>query len=96
MKSVQDALYNWLTIKAVVDARPEDTAAIETEEMFSDILKNQHGVTDIEINRDESMYQVSFKQNGESKSTRFPTELIEVLLNQIKLEPEKYENYPDE
>ncbi|MGQ0440713.1 YlaI family protein [Bacillus sp. B-TM1] len=27
MRSVQDALYNWLTIKTVAEARPDDSAA---------------------------------------------------------------------
>ncbi|WML49391.1 hypothetical protein RCG23_05025 [Neobacillus sp. PS3-34] len=96
MKSLQDALYNWLTIKAVVDARPEDTAARETEELFAEILDEQHGVSGIVISKDENMYHVSFDQKGESKTSRFPTDLIEVLLNQINEEPEKYENYPEE
>ena len=26
MRSVQDALYNWLTIKTVAEARPDDSA----------------------------------------------------------------------
>ena len=34
MNSVQDAVYNWLTIKVVCDERPEDLAAVETEKMF--------------------------------------------------------------
>ena len=47
MKSVQDSLYNWLTIKVVSDARPEDIAATETEEMFLSILTEEHGITDL-------------------------------------------------
>ena len=42
--SVQDSLYNWLTIKVVSDARPEDIAAAETEKMFLSILKEEHRV----------------------------------------------------
>ena len=38
MKSLQDAIYNWLTIKIVSDARPDDTAALETTQMFEQIL----------------------------------------------------------
>ena len=30
MGSLQDAIYNWLTIKVVADARPNDLAAVET------------------------------------------------------------------
>ena len=93
MNSVQDALYNWLTIKIVSDARPDDTAATETKQLFDEILTNEHQVTNIEITTDEHMYYVTYHHGGESKKTRFPRELIEITLNQINLNPEKYPNY---
>lgn len=96
MNSLQDALYNWLTIKVVTDERPDDTAAIETEKMFSDMLKNDHAISNIEIEKDEEMYFVQFDQKGERKKQRFPRELIDIMLNQIKEAPEKYKNYPEE
>lgn len=96
MKSLQDALYNWLTIKVVCDARPEDTAAKETLEFFDDMLTNQHHVSNIETTTDEMMYYLSYQQGEEIKKTRYPRELIEIMLDQINNEPEKYENYPTE
>lgn len=96
MKSLQDALYNWLTIKIVCDARPDDSAAKETLELFDEILTEQHQVSKLEITKDDVMYYVSYHQNGEIKKTRYPRELIEVMLDQINQEPEKYENYPIE
>jgi hypothetical protein len=42
------------------------------------------------------MYFVSYQQGEETKKTRFPRELIEVMLQQINQEPEKYENFPIE
>lgn len=96
MKSLQDALYNWLTIKVVYDARPDDTAAKDTLDLFDDILATHHHVSNIEITKDEVMYHVSYQQDGEMKKTRFPRELIEVMLDQINLSPERYENYPIE
>lgn len=95
MNSLQDAIYNWLTIKAVAEARPDDTAAQETVEMFSDILLNDFKITDIEVTKGDIMYQVQYKDNGEQKNTRFPVELIDVMLEQIESEPEKYINYPE-
>lgn len=94
MNSVQDAIYNWLTIKIVIDARPEDTAAVETEKMFYDILLEKHMLSNIEVSKDEDMYYVHFDEQGERKKQRFPRELIEVMLNQINQQPEKYRNYP--
>lgn len=96
MKSLQDTLYNWLTIKVVSDERPDDTAAQETEQMFAEMLIEEHGVTNIKIETDAVMYYLQFVQNGEQKTTRFPRELIDVMLIQINSEPEKYANYPQE
>lgn len=39
------------------------------------------------------MYHVAYTVNGESKNKRFPIELIDVLLNQINEQPERYQNY---
>jgi hypothetical protein len=96
MRSAQDALYNWLTIKIVSDARPDDTAAKETTALFEEILRDEHHLSNIEITTDEIMYYVTYQEGKESKKTRFPRELIEVTLNQINQNPEKYQNYPDE
>lgn len=95
MKSVQDTLYNWLTIKVVVDERPDDTAAVDTEKMFYDMLVEDQGIQNIEVTTDAVMYYVHYDLDGERKSNRFPRELIEVMLNQINESPERYENYPE-
>lgn len=94
MKSLQDALYNWLTIKVVSDERPGDTAAIETKELFDNILQKDHGVSDIVVTTDAVMYYVEYKHQNETKKARYPRELIEIMINQINQEPDKYENYP--
>jgi hypothetical protein len=93
MKSVQDTLYNWLTIKVVCDARPDDTAAQDTLNLFEEMIAELH-LSNIEVTKDDVMYYVSYQQGEETKKTRYPQELIEVMLNQINQEPEKYENYP--
>jgi hypothetical protein len=93
MKSLQDAIYNWLTIKIVAEARPDDTAARDTFELFEDILVNEFKLKDISIQKDEVMYLVTYKIDGEVKSARFPTELIEVMYDQIQNNPERYQNY---
>lgn len=93
MKSVQDTLYNWLTIKVVCDARSDDTAARDTLNLFEEMLVDLH-LSNIEVTKDDVMYYVSYQQGGETKKARFPQELIEVMLKQINQDPEKYENYP--
>jgi hypothetical protein len=95
MKSVQDTLYNWLTIKVVCDARPDDTAARDTLNLFEEMLADLN-LSNIEVTTDVVMYYVSYQQGEETKKTRFPRELIEIMLQQINQEPEKYENYPIE
>jgi len=96
MRSVQDSLYNWLTIKVVSDARPDDTAAKETKELFDDILINDHHLSNIVITTDDVMYYVTYQENEETKKTRFPREVIEITLNQINQNPDRYQNYPTE
>ena len=94
MKLVQDSLYNWLTIKIVSDARPEDIAATETEEMFLSILKEEHGITDLIFHKEEEFYQLAYRLKDESKTTRFPRELVEGMLDQINESPDRYKIYP--
>lgn len=96
MFSLQDTLYNWLTIKVVCDARPDDTAAKETFELFEKSLLEEHKVTDIEVQKEEPMYYISYTVDGERKKQRYPIELIDIMLNQINQNPERYENFPME
>ncbi|UAL54108.1 hypothetical protein LIT32_10095 [Bacillus sp. CMF21] len=93
MRSLQDSLYNWLSIKVVADARPEDTAAGDTFRLFDELLKENHDLNNVQVHKDEVMYLVSYTLNGESKSSRFPVELIDSMIDQIEAEPEKYVNY---
>lgn len=95
MKSLQDAIYNWLTIKVVLDARPDDTAAQDTVQMFESILSEEFNVQSHEVKRDALMYYVTAQQEGVTKEYRFPRDLIEVMLDQINQEPGKYVNYPE-
>jgi hypothetical protein len=96
MKSLQDSLYNWLTIKIVCEDRPDDTAAADTERMFLEILLEEHNISDIQFEKDDVMYYVHYTKGEERSKCRFPRELIEVMLKQIQSEPEKYVNYPED
>nr|WP_295974674.1 hypothetical protein [uncultured Bacillus sp.] len=95
MESLQDAVYNWLTIKVVSDARPADTAAVETEKMFFSILETDHALSNIEVGKDETMYHVSFIKTGKQENMRFPRDLIEVMINQINEAPDRYNIYSE-
>lgn len=90
MKSLQDALYNWLSIKVVSDARPKDISAVETTEMFAAILKEEHGLSDVRVEKDfERWYFVHYVKDGEAQSMKFPIDLIDVMLNQIEADQER-------
>jgi hypothetical protein len=95
MKSVQDTLYNWLTIKVVCDARPDDTAAKDTLILFEEMIADLH-LSNLVVTKDDLMYYVSYQQGEETKKARFPQELIDIMLKQINQDPKKYENYPIE
>ncbi|MFG6116809.1 hypothetical protein ACGTN9_16785 [Halobacillus sp. MO56] len=93
MRSLQDAVYNWLTIKVVADYRPDDASANETADFFYEMLQSDHQVKEIEVNREGELYQVTCHTSEEVRKLRFPVELIELMLVQIKDEPHKFKNY---
>lgn len=93
MKSLQDALYNWLSIKVVSDARPEDTAAKETVKMFRNIVESEHLVTLLEVEKTDDMYYVTYTKEGKKAKSRFPVDLIDCMLEGINEHPERYKNY---
>lgn len=71
MRSVQDALYNWLTIKTVAEARPDDRAAKETYLLFQNMIYEEHKLTDVEVKKNEEMYLITYEINGEKKLPGF-------------------------
>lgn len=84
----QDAIFNWLQIKVVSDARPEDNAAKETLEFFEQILHEDHLLTEFSITQiDETMYHVQYVKEGTSKKQMFDKERIEQLLTDINSNP---------
>ena len=93
MKSLQDALYNWLSISVVSDARPDDTAARETTEMFRRLLETDYKLTSVEVASDEEMYYVKYMGNGQEGMKSFPRELIDCIINSMNEHPDRYKNY---
>jgi hypothetical protein len=93
VKSIQDAIYNWLTIKIVADARKEDRSAQDTEQFFFELLKEEHGIDNIIIKKEDPMYIVHYSIAGEDKKQQYPIELIDIMLDQINERPEYYRNY---
>ncbi|WP_102347074.1 hypothetical protein [Bacillus sp. Marseille-P3661] len=93
MKSLQDALYNWLSIKVVCDARPDDKAASNTFDLFDKILKSDHHIEEVNYKKDEEMYVVEYQAKGEQNTMRFPLELINCMIDAIEDQPERFRNF---
>lgn len=83
----QDALFNWLQIQIVWDARPNDVSAKDTVEFFQAMLEEDHEITGIKMKKQDGQYHVSYHQKGEEHSISFPQELAEKLLKDITEEP---------
>ncbi len=83
-----DALFNWLQIQIVADARPDDNAAAETRDFFLQMLTEDHGVTSIAIETtDETMIHVRYEREGRVKKQFYPREAGEQLLTDIASNP---------
>jgi hypothetical protein len=84
---LNEAIYNWLQIKVVAEARPDDRAAQETYSFFSQILEEDHQVEILDVDLDETMYVVTFKQDGKKNMLRFERSMVDFLLDAIRSEP---------
>ncbi|RKN86925.1 hypothetical protein [Paenibacillus ginsengarvi] len=85
---LQDALFNWLQIRLVADARQDDNAAKETESFFAEILRDDHKLEDVRIAAiDETMVHVRYEQEGKTKLQMFDREHAEQLLSDIAANP---------
>lgn len=82
-----DVLFNWLQIKVVAEARPDDQAAQDTFQFFSTLLRDDHHVEIEEIEKDESMYRLIFNVEGKKKTQMFDREAVDLLLTNIENEP---------
>lgn len=87
--NLQDALFNWLQISLVAEARPEDGAARDTRDFFEQILREDHAVTRFSYveNAVEDAYQVEYDQDGQTRTQRYDRELAEQLLTDINSNP---------
>jgi hypothetical protein len=87
MKRLEMALLDYLQIKLVVNARPEDGAAQKTSDFFYSILQEDYKVEQVEFTHDDTMYQVKYIADGKTKTQFFDREAVEQLLSAIEAEP---------
>lgn len=85
---LDDALFYWLQMKLVADARPDDAAAQDTWSFFAQILAEDHHITSVQVERqDDSMIYVRYEREQRSKLQMFPREAAEQLLTDINSNP---------
>ena len=86
--NLRDALYNWLQMKIVADARPEDQAAAETRLFFETILTEDHKLTEFSVGETtDRYYTVRFELEGRVAVEKFDRELADQLLGDIESNP---------
>jgi len=84
----EDALFNWLQIQIVAEARPDDHAAQETRDFFLQMLTEDHGVASVAIEtKDDTMIHVKYEREGRVKKQFYPRESGEQLLADISSNP---------
>jgi hypothetical protein len=83
----ENALFDYLQIKIVADARPKDDAAKKTSEFFYSVLEEDHKVENLQFTKDETMYHVTYTAQGKTKKKFYDREAVEQLLTAIEAEP---------
>jgi hypothetical protein len=82
-----DALFNWLQIQVVADARPDDQSALDTAAFFRVMLQEDHGMAELSYRREGDWYVMSGHAQAEEWEGRYPAEAIDALLIAINNEP---------
>jgi len=90
MNSLNQAIYNWLTIKLVADGRKEDFAAKETVSLFEEILHSEYKVFNKELMINDRFYIVNVDTSEGKKTFQFSKDVAESLLNFIEQHEEKF------
>jgi hypothetical protein len=85
--TLQDALYNWLQIHLVAEARADDRAAVDTRDFFAQVLREDHGIDDVKLSRGRGVYHLDYEQEGTAKRQSFPKAMAEQLLLDINSNP---------
>jgi hypothetical protein len=85
--TLQDALYNWLQIHLVAEARANDRAAADTRDFFVQVLQEDHRIGDIKISVEKGMYHLDYEHEGTAKRKSFPKAMAEQLLIDIDSNP---------
>ncbi|MEX1030531.1 MAG: hypothetical protein WDZ91_10900 [Paenibacillaceae bacterium] len=85
---LEDALFNWLQIKNVAEARPEDISAKNTVDFFGEILREDYKLNNIRMESlGDDLLQVWYDLDGITHKKSFDREMTEQLLHDINANP---------
>ncbi|MBN3525938.1 hypothetical protein [Paenibacillus apiarius] len=89
MMKLQVALFNWLQIHIVSEARPEDHAAKETLHFFTDILREDHHLSSFQASLEEEreQYVITYQCNGGLYTQEVDRDEAERLWKDIESNP---------
>lgn len=92
---LNDALFNWLQIEIVREARPSDRSAADTVRFFEEMLREDHHVVSIHKQLKDTEYVLTYQvQDQEKEETiTFPREAAEKLLQDILAEPKYNQSF---
>ena len=82
-----EAIFNWLQIKVVAMARPQDAAATKTLEFFEQILLEDFNISHIHIEHSSDTYSVHYDIEGAIHNKQYRQQLVEQLLTDIETNP---------
>ncbi|MGA9172656.1 MAG: hypothetical protein WBZ33_01575 [Thermoactinomyces sp.] len=92
---LKEALFNWLQIQIVWEARSSDRSARDTVYFFEEMLREDHQVTKLEKTAEKDQYVVKYEQNGEIHTETFSREAAEQLIKDIMAEPKYNQTFTD-
>lgn len=96
--SLMDALFYWLQMKWVSEARPDDEAAKETLHFFAQILSEDHELASFDVSSvDAGKVHVQYTtRDGASRTVWFDRESVDQLNRDMFGLPDDSSDLPDE
>lgn len=84
---LEDAFFNWLQMKIVSEARPDDRAAEDTRLFFEEILREDHAVSSIQTGEDGERIVITYRKDEQNHRLLFDKEHAGQLLADINSNP---------
>lgn len=79
MRSLQDTVYNYMTIKVLLDQNPEDHAAIETCAFFAEMMRENYSAHFVSYEVVDEEYIVMIKVEENERKFTFPSDMIDYM-----------------